>query len=142
MKKRSAFLAAILSLIPFGSPLFIKTGAVFSTAGIILSVTDKAQADAGTFYYNQGVDKQDAGDDYGAIDDYTKAIEINPIDDSAYHNRAVSWERLGECYMAIADYLRALEIKPDRANSYHGLGYCKSKLGDTQLEEAGKRLGV
>ena len=36
MKKRTAFIGAILSLIPFGQPLIIKTGIFLSTTGITI----------------------------------------------------------------------------------------------------------
>ena len=44
MKKRTAFIGAILSLIPLGQTLFFKTGAVLSTTGLLLSVSDKVYA--------------------------------------------------------------------------------------------------
>ena len=44
MKKRTAFIGAILSLIPLGQPLLIKTGVVLSTTGIIISHTEKVFA--------------------------------------------------------------------------------------------------
>ena len=78
MKKRIAFIGAILSLIPIGQPLLIKTGAVLSTTGLILSIPEKAQADSATFYFDSAYEKAERGDHYGAISDYTKAIEINP----------------------------------------------------------------
>ena len=130
MQKRTAFIGAILSLLPLGQPLFIKSGIVLSTTGFLLSFSEKVSARNFDYYFDGAYDKAESGDHYGAISDYTKAIEINPLDDSAYHNRAVSREILKQCYKAIADYLRAIEIKSDRPKSYHGVGNCKSELGD------------
>ena len=45
MKKRTAFIGAILSLIPLGQPLIIKTGVVLSTTGLIISVPEKVYAE-------------------------------------------------------------------------------------------------
>ena len=45
MKKRTAFIGAILSLIPLGHPLLIKTGVVLSTTGMILSAPEKVNAE-------------------------------------------------------------------------------------------------
>ena len=78
MKKRTAFIGAILSFIPLGQPLFIKTGVALSTTGLILSLPEKANAESAGFYFNRANDKAERGDHYGAISDYTKAIEINP----------------------------------------------------------------
>ena len=98
MKKRTAFIGAILSFIPLGQPFLIKTSVVLSTTGFILFVPEKAMAESnGDFYYNRGNDKADKGDHYGAIIDFTKAIEINPKDDDAFFNR-------GNSKSAIKDY--------------------------------------
>ena len=49
MKKRTAFIGAILSLIPFGQPLLIKTGVVLSTTGLILAVSENVHAEDASF---------------------------------------------------------------------------------------------
>ena len=41
-------------------------------------------------YFYRAYEKSDKGDYYGAISDYTKAIEINPNDADAYNNRGVA----------------------------------------------------
>ena len=51
MKKRTAFISAILSLIPLGQPLIIKTGVVLSKTGLMLYVPEKSHAQSGDFYY-------------------------------------------------------------------------------------------
>ena len=84
MKKRTAFIGAILSLIPLGQPLIIKTGVVLSSTGLIISVSEKVYAGDNSYYFNSAYDKAQKGDYYGAISDYTKALEINPNDGDAY----------------------------------------------------------
>ena len=86
MKKRTAFIGAILSLIPFGQPLMIKTGVVLSSSAVMLSLTKKVHAETSTFYFNRAYEKAENGDHYGAISDFTKAIEINPSE-GAYYNQ-------------------------------------------------------
>ena len=88
MKKRTVFISAILSLIPLGQPLLIKTGLAISTTGLMLSVPEKVNAENANFYFQRGFEKGKKGDYYGAISDFTKAIEINPKDWSSYYNRA------------------------------------------------------
>ena len=61
MKKRTAFIGAILSLIPFGQPLLIKTGLVFSTAGIMLSLPEKVNSESNDFYFNRAYEKGEKG---------------------------------------------------------------------------------
>jgi tetratricopeptide (TPR) repeat protein len=60
-----------------------------------------------------------------AIDDYNKAIEINPKDAAAYYNRGNAYEKKGDKARAIADFSKAIEINPndqDAKNSLARLG--------------------
>ncbi|MBK7987037.1 MAG: tetratricopeptide repeat protein [Ignavibacteria bacterium] len=72
------------------------------------------------------------GDNYAAIADYTKAIELNPQFAAAYTNRGYAKNNLGDKEGAIADYTKAIELNPQDASSYLNRGYAKSRLGDTK----------
>ena len=130
MKKRTAFIGAILSLIPLGQPLLIKTSVVLSTTGMILSLPEKVNAESDVFYYNRGYDKGERGDHYGAISDYTKAIEINPNNGNAFYNRGWSKDEIGDFYGAIFDYTKAIEINPNDDDAYYNRGNAKEDLED------------
>ena len=93
MKKRTAFIGAILSLIPLGQPLLIGTGAVFISSAVIHSLSAKAEKNNAQFYYERGGKKLDKGIYKGAISDYTKAIEINPEYEDAYYDRGFAKEK-------------------------------------------------
>ena len=67
MKKRTVFIGSILSLIPLGQPLFIKTGFVLSTTGLMHSLSEKVYAGDNSYYFNLAFDKGEKGDHYGAI---------------------------------------------------------------------------
>ena len=97
MKKRTAFIGAILSVIPFGQPLIMKTGVVLSTASYMVYFPENLYARAAAFYLNRANKKYNDGDYYGAISAYNKSIEINPSNADAYHNRGVAKEVLKEC---------------------------------------------
>ena len=45
MKKRTAFVGAILSLIPLGQPLMIKTGIALSAVGLTTFVSENVNAE-------------------------------------------------------------------------------------------------
>ena len=61
-------------------------------------------------YFNSGYDKAEAKDFYGAISDYTKAIELDPNYANAYNNRGASKENLGDLNGACADWKKAAEL--------------------------------
>ena len=107
MKKRTAFIGAILSLIPLGHPLLIKTGVVLSSTGLMIAVPEKVNAKSSDFYFNRGLDKAKKGDHYGAISDYTKAIEIDPNNKNAFKNRGISKENIGDLQGACSDWGKA-----------------------------------
>ena len=81
-------------------------------------------------YFDSGYDKAEAKDYYGAIADYTKAIEINPNDALGYYNRGISKNGLKDNYGAIADYTKAIEINPNYKDAYSNRGSSKELLGD------------
>ena len=129
MKNRTVIIAALASILPMGQPLMIGTGAALTSAAVIFNIPEKAQAGNGDFYYNRGIKKYDRGDYYGAISDYTKAIEINPRDADAYYNRALAKDDLKDIYGAIADYTKSIEISP-AADAYLNRSLLKEEIGD------------
>ena len=61
-------------------------------------------------YFNSAIDKVQAKDYYGALADYTKAIEINPNYANAFLNRGISKEILGDLNGACADWKKAARL--------------------------------
>jgi len=50
-----------------------------------------------------------------SIEDYDKAIDLDPNDAAAYNNRGFSYRRLGQNERAIEDYDEAIKLDPDNA---------------------------
>ena len=61
-------------------------------------------------FFNRGSSKYSLEDYYGAIADYTKAIELDPDDVTAYKNRSVAKEILGDLNGACADARKAASL--------------------------------
>lgn len=102
-------------------------------------------------YYESGHEKLKVGDWQGAVDDFTRAIELDaqlqvpkakssngydssqaasgevyvsdPFTAAAYHSRAIAHANLSELDAAIDDYQHALRIRPKWAEAYLGLGF-------------------
>ena len=130
MKKRTAFIGAILSLVPFGQPLLFKTGVIVATAKIVIFNSDWAIAESAEFYYKRGNDKYDAEDYTGALKDYKKAIKINPQYSDAYNNRGNVKLDLNLYKEAIKDYTKAIEFSPQYGDAYYNRGLAKENLKD------------
>ena len=64
-------------------------------------------------YNNRGSAKFNLKDYQGAIEDYDKAIELDPNYAKAYNNRGAAKGNLGDNQGAIKDYDKAIEIDPN-----------------------------
>lgn len=89
-----------------------------------------AEADA---LFEQAFAKQEAGNFQGAIEDYTRAIQLNPNDAIAYNNRGNAYLDLNSPQTAIADYNRAIQIDPNYASPYYNRGLAHAELGNTEV---------
>ena len=72
-------------------------------------------------YMSSGNAKHDNKDFYGAISDYTKAIELYPDskgNSGLFYFRGFSKFALGDKNGAISDYDKAIELKPDSDEFY------------------------
>ncbi len=108
MKKRTAFIGAILSLIPFGQPLLIKTGVVLSTVGLVLSVPEQVN-DNNAQYYAERAGKSYANEDFSdALIYINKAIEIEPNNRHYFAIRSAIKGRMGNEAGGCADLKKAI----------------------------------
>ena len=48
----------------------------------------------------------------GEIQDYNKAIELNPNNAKAYYNRGASFEKVEKIDEAVQNYQKAIELNP------------------------------
>lgn len=88
------------------------------TLNIVLAVDGKAHEG----YFLRGVAKYNLDDMLGAEQDFTTAIDINPVYTMAYQYRAITRARLGNYDDALADFHQAIELRPDIPGSYYSRG--------------------
>ena len=135
MKKRTAFIGAILSLLPLGQPLIIKTGIVLSSSAVILSLSEKVYAESVSFYIDSGIKKKKSKDYYGAISDFNKALEIDFKNLYALEQRAFSKIYIKDFSGAIIDSNKAIKLNPSHEDVQNGAlfgtrGWAKYWAGD------------
>jgi tetratricopeptide (TPR) repeat protein len=66
---------------------------------------------------NRGVARASLGDLDGAIEDYTRALELAPEEADILFNRGNAWLAKGEFQRAMADFVRAIEADPGHAQA-------------------------
>ena len=132
MKKRTAIIGALVSLLPMGQPLVIGGGVALTSAAAMLALPEQAMAESFRFYIDRGHKKHDAGDYSGAISDYSKAIEINPKYANTYYFRGGAKYLLQEdFYGVISDLNRYVELfSKEDEKAFMILGLAKKQLGD------------
>ena len=64
-----------------------------------------------------------------AMEQYQKALEIDPANEDAHFNQGIALFRKGDIEGAIAHYRDALKIRPDNAEAQNNLGMALAKAG-------------
>ena len=80
-------------------------------------------------YNLRGTAHRSAGDLPKAVDDFTKALQLEPNLDN-YFQRASTYQRLGEHPLAIVDFTKALEEDPQQPHIYFARAESRSAVGD------------
>ncbi len=81
-------------------------------------------------YNNRGNEKYAGSDFQGAIDDFTKAIELNPDYAVGYNNRGTVYSAKGDLERAIKEYDKAIELYPDYIDAYNNRGKAYDETGN------------
>ena len=76
------------------------------------------------FYIDRGNEHFQQGDNNKAIEEYSKAIRLDPHEGKAYFNRGLAYDNKGEFDRAINDYNAAIRLDPQDADAYYNRGVC------------------
>jgi tetratricopeptide (TPR) repeat protein len=79
------------------------------------------------------------GQGVAAMQDYDKAIELNPSPE-AYYNRAEAAARLGRLQQAVDDYSQAIRLRPAYAQAYGNRALAFVQLAAAQTDRAQEEL--
>ncbi len=82
------------------------------------------------------------GDYTKALDNYTKALEIEPTNLSALLSTARLYDRQGQAPQAAEFFQKAIKIKPDDAALYNELGLVKAKTGSGSEAESNIQIAI
>lgn len=89
-------------------------------------VRDKEFAPA---YNQRGILKGTLGRDPESLDDFTRYIELRPMETAGYINRGNALSRGGNQEEALKDFLKAREIDKNNVNAWVGIGNTQLRSG-------------
>ncbi|MCD4684298.1 MAG: tetratricopeptide repeat protein [Bacteroidales bacterium] len=82
-------------------------------------------------YFSNGSAKFQLQDYKGAVNDFSKAIELKADYKEAYYSRAICYSNLEKYHKAMDDFNKAIDLDPEYANAYNNRAfYVKEKTGD------------
>lgn len=95
-------------------------------------------------YNNRGAYKQGNGDFQGALEDYSKAIELNPKYEDAYSNRAIMQFHFGNLVAAYQDINKAIALYQGRPQFYNNRAGIRHALKDYEgsLQDVSKAIKI
>ncbi|MBI2228047.1 MAG: tetratricopeptide repeat protein [Deltaproteobacteria bacterium] len=129
---------------PMGIIPILISIAVVLAAGC--SATESRSLDA-VGHFLTGHSSAGKGDYRGALEDFAKAVEIDPLYAQAYWDRAAVRAQLGDWRGALTDVNKALEIKPDvvpSSRAYEFRGLVRRMLGEHKesIEDSNKAIEI
>jgi tetratricopeptide (TPR) repeat protein len=97
-------------------------------------------------HFSRGLDYRAQRQSDLAIEEFTKAIELDPQYELAYYNRGLAYYFEGDLARSLADLDKAIEIDPNNAYWHFDRGFIYLEFGDTEkgiadLERA-RELGL
>lgn len=95
---------------------------VWKNSEILFTDVIKKYPDISIPYNNRGIYYVDKGLFKEAIQDYTKAIDLDPKYKDAYYNRAIAYMNIGNATEAIKDYTNAIMLNPHFTEAYINRG--------------------
>ena len=106
------------------------------------SIKEVAREELAVAYYNRGNAYVKLKESERAMEDYSKAIELNPNLAEAYNNRGNGYYELEEYERAIEDYSRAIELNPNLAKVYYnrGVAYGEQKEYERAIKDFSKAI--
>ena len=120
-------IAVIGTILIFNYNTQLHSGNAKEKQAIIKIPTEKEYFEKGKLYYSQSNYPK-------AINQYSKAIKLNPTFADAYHNRGVSKANLKQYVDAVSDYLKAEENGYKASILYSNLGFAYYRM--KQIDKA------
>jgi tetratricopeptide (TPR) repeat protein len=107
-------------------------------------VIEKRPFEVPRAYYNRGYSLREQGEPYRAIEDFDRAIALNPVFYEAFNLRGCAFMDIGQLNKAIDDFNRAIALNAGFSDAYLNRGIAFSKIGlyENAVESVSKSLEI
>jgi len=99
----------------------------YSLAGCLPSFDTEAEE-----HFYQGIEYRQQENKSLAMEEFTRAIELDPGYYYAFYNRALIYYQNGDLGSCLADYNKAIELRPDNVYWTIERGFLYLELGDRE----------
>ncbi len=91
--------------------------------------TTEFDPDLAERYMARALSSADRGNFEEALDDFTRAIDLNPTSAQGYYNRGITYINLGAYQKAVDDFTEAVELRPEHTDAYTNRALSYALLG-------------
>ncbi|PIZ06494.1 MAG: hypothetical protein COY57_01680 [Flavobacteriales bacterium CG_4_10_14_0_8_um_filter_32_5] len=102
----------------FGIFIIYNTSSTLLAQDVVVGDTSSIVEGKAQDFYNSGVQKIEAKNLNGAVEDFNQAIELLPSFEKAYFNRGSVKYQLKNYNEAIVDFNKVVELNPDSNNAH------------------------
>lgn len=97
-------------------------------SGLIADST-ASDADLSVAHYNRAVEYRKAGQYDRAVDDYSRALALQPDDAGTYDNRGIAYVLMGDYDHGLQDFDKAIALQPKNANAHFNRALTRERMG-------------
>lgn len=133
---KTAMIACTAALFVFLAALTVKQESVWKDSLTLWTHEITTQGEVPLAYNSRGLVHQELGDHKSAIEDFNRAISLDPAYAFPYNNRGYSYQQMRDLGSALRDYNRSIELDPSIPNPYNNRGLIFYESG--RYEEAVK----
>jgi tetratricopeptide (TPR) repeat protein len=135
-QRKKVSVTFIAVLIAMYAALTIQRNAVWKDGITLWSDVIKKSPNKSRPYHNRGFHYLEKREYAKALEDFNRAIELEPRYLQAYNNRATAYRALGLPLKALKDYGKAIELSDKSAGSWHNRGQLLAEMGHADLAMA------
>ncbi|MFB2937866.1 tetratricopeptide repeat protein [Aerosakkonemataceae cyanobacterium BLCC-F154] len=105
---------------------------IYSPPAVALAQTNNEMQMSAQEFFRAGVEQMQRQNYLEAVQDFSKAIDLNQNFSAAFSNRCLAYLQLGEYESAIEDCSQTVNLNPQNTEAFLNLGLAYYKLGNYQ----------